>query len=94
MSDTKLNLFAIRFVHMLQTLAKLVHFIAYFTHKCIPIGRDAVIAAVDFFQQAERLVSKHGSANKARMNEKSKCNNEMQNSCVNLAVLEPVYFAV
>ena len=44
---------------MLQALAQLVHFVADFAHESVSIGRDAAVAAVDFLQQAERLLPEH-----------------------------------
>jgi hypothetical protein len=49
---------------LLQARAQLIHFIAHLTNKGISVRGYAVVAAVDFLQQTERLLSKHDADEK------------------------------
>ena len=55
-----------RNIILLQALAQLIHFVANLAHESISIRGDAAIAAVDFLQQAERLLPKHTADNRTK----------------------------
>ena len=63
-ANAHLNAIRRRSINLLQARAQLIHFIAYLTHKGISVWGYAVVAAVDFLQQTERLLSKHDADEK------------------------------